>query len=172
MELISSIELSSPASSISLSAIPNTYTNLLVVARIRTSLAYSGQMATRFNGDGGANYHTQWHGATTTPTDQANTSNQLYSMYFPGTSQPDDTFGSYIIELPNYSNTSVYKKMVGRSTGDNNTNNVGRAFVAGTWLSYAAITSIQLNFSEGTLVAGTELAIYGQLNGSGEATIS
>jgi hypothetical protein len=153
---IATTTLGSAQTSITLSSIPSTYTDLLVVASIG---CVSPQQAyvIRFNSDSGSNYSwTRLSGIGTGLASSARASSQTYISGFEIGNSTDR--GVQTFHLNNYSNTNVFKTGLFR-TGYATYHT---SAIAGLWQSTSAINSITLSSSGvANLVAGSTLTLYG-----------
>ena len=152
---IATTTLGSAQTSISLSSIPSTYTDLVIVASIG---CVSPQQAyvIRFNSDSGSNYSwTRLSGDGSTASSARGTSTTYISAFEIGSSTD---FGVQLIHLNNYSNTNVFKTALVR----NSIATYHASAIAGLWRSTSAINSITLSSSGvANLVAGSTLTLYG-----------
>lgn len=168
-ELISTTTLGVSATSISFSSIPTNYTHLQVRVVGRTDYA-SGTDTLKlvFNGTGGTNYWSHWmnqDNASSVYTTNTGAAGIAYISLqnFPGNTAPASSFGSSIIDIPDYQDTNKYKTARNISGMISFTGNPWSAnFMSGWFNSTAAITSITVSPLNGTnLVAGTRIALYG-----------
>ena len=162
--LIQSIELNASAASITLSNIPQTFTDLVVKISSRCDVA-----TTQYNSFIRPNAATTgyrevaWYFYTTSilPITGANTS--LYYSYAVGSTALANTFSSNEIYINNYSSTSLFKQFSIDSSVENN--NIGTGYVVihdgGTWASTSQMTSLYLSPEAGNYVAGTRVSLYG-----------
>jgi len=120
--LISSNVLSSSAASVTFSAIPATFTDLVIKASVRTdrSGAFDNMMIT-FNGNSSAIYsETRLQGDGATATSSAGSSNNnLFSTAINGDTATASSFGIYELYIPSY--TASQNKPMG-DTGAQETN--------------------------------------------------
>jgi hypothetical protein len=153
--------LASTASSVTLSSIPQGYTDLvLVVAGNNSSSTYSPYI--QFNGDTSTNYSiTSLYGDGSNAA-SARASNTA-TAYFGSLSA---TQGNAIVQIQNYSNTTTYKTALIRINAA-----VFRVYASVMlWRSTAAITSLTVfNESPGTFASGTTFSLYGIAAGSTKA---
>jgi hypothetical protein len=169
--LISSNVLSSSAASVTFSAIPSTYTDLVIRASVRNSGDNgnnSAAMSTTFNGDTATNYSwTYLYGATSTATSgQTSAYNNIQGYFISnGSSSTASTFANTEIYIPSYAGSN--KKLVSYfgSPETNATaldhNSVGAAL----WQGTAAITTILLKPVYGAnFVSGSSFYLYGIKN--------
>jgi len=154
MDPIAMVEVGSAgSSSITFSSIPQTYTNLQIRALAKNDGLAS--ISIRFNGDSGSNY--SWHrlygnGTSAISGGSANAQPQILGGVL------DVQFGSTIIDILDYVNTSKYKTTRSLSGFDNN----GSGWVglwSGNWMNTAAISSITI--TSGTISQYSQFALYG-----------
>lgn len=158
-EKISSQTLTSQASSITFSSIPQTYTDIVVSASFIAVSGGSNSVSMRFNSDTGTNYNLIYVGAddggsavagrSTNVTAVGNTYGNAQSGRFP-------VFWSHIFQ---YANTSVNKNVLNR----NGWGNVWTYFFMGQWRSTSAITTISFHPASGQtdFATGSEVTLYG-----------
>lgn len=153
-EAITTQTLSSAQSSITLSSIPQTYTDLVIVANGASTSG--GSMMTKFNGDGGANYsYTYFYGDGSGVYGGRSLSQ---SAGIAGSRNGIGTQGGGIMQINNYSNTTTYKGMFSRQFGS--TQIVW--FSTGRWGNSSAITSIVFtDESGGNFTTGFTITLYG-----------
>lgn len=171
---IATVTLSSAASSISFTSIPATYKHLQIRGIMQTSGTAGGaSLKTNFNSDTAANYsvHQMYgnRGASQTAIGDANTTRATYapSGGFQSFTAADgaNMFTTHIIDILNYSNTSIYKTL--RAVHAREANTAGRImFESGNWRSTSAINSITFTASDGTTGAVnfnqySSFALYG-----------
>lgn len=160
---LATVSLSSPNDSITISSIPQGYTDLRIVFNGRMNTTAS-VFSFRMNGDSATNYSNTF----LTGNGTAASSNRTTNATFLGPSSSatlSTTIPSLItIDLFNYSNTSVHK--VALTTGSYDRNGSGITSVAvGYYRSNSAITSIEIgntgfnNYATGA----TFVTIYGIL---------
>jgi hypothetical protein len=153
-EKIATNTLGSAAATVTLSSIPATYTDLVLVIQTRNSAA-SNEVYGIFNSDTGSNYsYTQITGnGTTAASGRASNSTTMRWSF-----SNDDFNNNAIIQIMNYANTTTYKTSLVRL------NNVSQttAAVVNLWRSTSAITSITLsNESATNFAVGSTFTLYG-----------
>lgn len=159
---IASITLSSTATSITFSGIPQTYTDLVLVANTIVASGTGNDVALRFNGDSGSNYsNTYMLGTGSTTISGRNSLTYSDNGYLDANSGNPNT---RIINIPNYTNATTFKINTSRASGVNGGQTT--AYV-NTWRSNSAITSITVfsSFSL-TYAVGTTFNLYGVANAS------
>lgn len=131
------------------SNIPNTYTDLVVIADCKYNSG-GGDLNWRLNGDNSSNY--SWTRFEQVASNRANNTTNINTT--DATQQ-----GLMIGHFMNYSNTSVNKVVITQC--GNVQQNVGMS--VGTWRSNSAITSIQIyaETSGAQWAVGSRFSLYG-----------
>jgi hypothetical protein len=164
-ESIATFTSSGSTNLIQFTSIPSTYTHLQL--RI---LARSAQAATtdtiyfRFNGDSTNNYsrHLLSSNGSAISATGFYPENVVFAGTIAAASSTANVFGSYIVDILDYTNTN--KNKVTRSLGGYDANGSGVIdFRSANWGSTAAITSITLaNYTAGANFGnGSSFALYG-----------
>lgn len=153
-EPITTQTLGSNQSSITLSSIPQTYTDLIVIASGESTSG--GSMLTRFNSDTGSNYSTTYLYGTGSGAASASNTNQSVGIFMMRT--PTNALGGGILHINNYSNTTTYKTGLSRSIGYDPIVWLS----CGLWRSTAAISTITFtDESSGNFKTGFTVTLYG-----------
>lgn len=169
--LITSNVLGSAATTVTFSSIPQTYTDLVLMASIRTSRSnYLDEIMLQFNGDTTTNYSatvaTGNAGAGAASQVSNNTSTRFISV--DSSTATSNTFSNTEIYIPNYTETA--NKQISASTvvENNDANNYMVRAVANLYRGSSAITSItcQSYFDPGvlTFLTGSSFYLYGIKN--------
>lgn len=155
-EPISTTTLGSSQSSVTLSSISGSYTDLVLVINGTSSGDGAGRV--QFNSDTGSNYSdTFFYGIYTTSGIQ--NGRDTNATVISGLGRFNTTEGIAIIQIQNYSNTTTYKTVLGK--GGTTTNGIIMTTV-GMWRSTSAITSIVVSLENSrTFSSGTTLTLYG-----------
>lgn len=149
-EKIATTTTSAGNTTITLSSIPATYTDLVLIVSGSNSAASDLRM--RFNGDTGSNYSsTVMYGDGTSAT-SFRESNQTSFYGAIGTS-----ISNSIINIMNYSNTTTYKTVITR----NNSNPFFTMAFAELWRSTSAVNSVTCYVTSGSYNAGVTFTLYG-----------
>ena len=159
-EPISTVTLGSAASTITFSAIPNTFTDLKLILTGNSRYATSF-LRIRYNGNSSAIYSTTWlSGSGTAATSSRNTStpyiNSVSTFYTAGNSP-----SMAEIDIFSYAG-STNKTCLFRVSGDQN----GIGFVnpaVGLWSNTSAITSVTVELNGDEWSSGTTATLYGIL---------
>jgi hypothetical protein len=156
-EAISTTTISSSTATITLSSIPATYTDLILITTAKIS--GTADMWIRVNGDSGSNYQYAVLTGDGSSTGAPKGSGQSQGLLtdWNGTPTTDNTHLA-ICQFNNYSTTVHFKNVISRA------NRVvsGVDFIVSTWRSTDAITSLTLRFSGAqTFDADTVVSLYG-----------
>jgi len=159
-EPIASTTLGSGGSTlVTVSDIPGTFTDLILVSMADTDYPSAASISTylRINGDTGSNYSTTWllgSGSAASSSRASNDSNGIYIGEFSATAnlgQPS------IVQIMSYANTNVNKTVLSASC-------VASAWVTrqvGLWRSTAAITSVSVRAGGYTFQQGGTSSLFG-----------
>lgn len=152
--------LATAASSVTFSSIPQTYTDLVVVANLGKSLVGSS-VEFRFNSDSGSNYSiTELYGNGTSAA-SARVSSSTYGQVAYDVVPGSDITSNFVFNVMNYANTAVNKTTLSRNNSMATTYS-GAAAIVGLWRSTAAINSITFTSSGGaTFTTGSTFNLYG-----------
>ena len=157
---IATTTLGSTASSYTFSSIPSTYTDLVLVSNVATTVN-GKDLAVQFNGDTGTNYsRTVLTGDSTTATSVRATTQAYMFLDYNGAISTTLGNNNCITQIMNYSNSTTYKTVLSRS------NNAGTGFGVdanvGLWRSTAAITSMTIiATTSGVFATGSTFTLYG-----------
>jgi hypothetical protein len=155
---IASITLGATAASVTFSSIPQTYTDLILVANcFSISSATSSSIGVQFNGDTATNYSRTLlygDGTTAASTRDASTSSSTI-LYYEGLA----SLAPNILHIMNYSNTTTYKTFIARANFAGSTVRLG----VGLWRSTAAISSVVLVPTTSSFASGSTFNLYGIL---------
>lgn len=165
-QLIASNTLTTTATSISFSAIPTTFTDLVVRAVVRSDFAGSGQLQVRIklNSTSSGYSHTRITGNGTTAA-SARFSSGVHIELFQNNSAGDtaNTFTPIEIYIPSYQ-ASQNKPI---SIFDAHETNATTAYIeanASLWSNTAVISTITLATNIGNFVSGSSFFLYGIKN--------
>lgn len=154
-EPIASTTLVSAAASVTLSSIPSTFTDLVLICHSSTSNATLSGIRWQFNGDTGSNYSTTRLYGTGSAAGSARVSNDTEGIARlvsdAGTLTPN------ILHIMSYANTNVYKTVL--AIGASNEYHVARN--VSLWRNTAAVSSIYIYDVNANLDAGSTFSLYG-----------
>jgi hypothetical protein len=163
MTLIQHIELGSSQANLTLSSIPQTFTDLVLVCSLRTDTS-NGDIGIRFNGST-ANFSNRYLFGTGSSA----ASGTAYGNYVGRASSSNytaNTFGNFTIYIPNY-RSSAAKSYSSDAVEENNGTTAIQAITAGLWNNTSAITSIELyQQNAANLVQFSSATLYGILSGT------
>jgi hypothetical protein len=141
-DLISSVSLN--ASTVTVSSIPNTYKDLIIVMKAQL-VSGSEELRIRFNGDTAANYKrgtigSRWDAGGTAWFNQTNNLNSIETNFTQNSGYPQ----TLVLHVHDYNNTSKVKAFQGLSTSNrSDSNTVGNVqHIIGAWNNTNAITSV------------------------------
>jgi hypothetical protein len=167
--LISSVTVGSGgAADITLSSIPSTYTDLVLLISSRstqTGTAPDG-LGFQLNSDTGANYNQRQLYGDGSVTGSTSNTGLTFGYVGPvnGASSTANVFTSSTLYIPNYT-SSNYKTISVDSVTENNTTGANAGLRVNIWNSTSAITSIKLfDFVTGNLVQYSTAYLYGISN--------
>jgi hypothetical protein len=159
-ERIATQTLSSTASSISFTSIPQTYTDLIMIAELRSSDSRNGGQSVnfRFNGDSSSNYSkTGMYSVGSSRASFRQTSASVIELSCVMNGSASGLFSQNIVNIMNYSNTSIFKTVPFRVNTEGYT-----SVEIGLYRSTSAITSITITEPSAlNWVAGSSVTIYG-----------
>ncbi len=152
-EPIATQTLGTAIATVTFSSIPQTYTDLVVVS---APLA-SEEMVMQFNGDTATNYSNTVLTGNGSSAGSLRFTSQTYA-YMNYYGSPSTVQSTQIFNILNYSNSTTFKIVVGRSgRGDS-----GVDLVTAVWRSTAAITSVAIKLKNaGNYSVGSTFTLYG-----------
>jgi hypothetical protein len=167
---LQSITLASNASSVTFSGISQDYTDLVLVSQTQ-QVTSSEDLAIRFNNDSTSVYsRTYICGDGSTAHSGRSTSQSYIILDHHGTPPTSTSFGSSIVNIPNYSNTTLNKTVLNRNGSIDSPQAIATVANVGLWRSQAAITSITvLCTNSSNLKAGSTFDLYGIKSGAPQA---
>lgn len=163
---VASITLASTVSSVTFSGIPQTYTDLVIVAQ-PVGDNNGENVGMQFNGDTGNNYsYTDLRGnGTTASSTRASNFARINFTDLIGTTSTAGNL-TIIANVMNYANTNVNKSVLIRSNQTTNTF-PGTEAIVGLWRNTNAVTSIRfVQSGSANFISGTTFNIYGIANAS------
>jgi hypothetical protein len=170
MKLIETKTLLSAVGSLTFSAIPQTFTDLVLLSSTRASGAVHVVWgAVRFNGNTDSVYsgrELEGRGSGGVWTSSYSTTFN-YAFRSPGASATANTFNNGVLYIPNYTSSS-FKSFSEDSVSENNTsNNVSMGIAAGLFSNTSPITSITCFPGGGfNFEIGCVFSLYGITKGS------
>lgn len=159
------------AASITFTGIPQTATDLFLVASTH-STGFGSALYTTINGDTATNYNqNRMWGTGSGIQVQNNTGLNSFIWGAVNDNQASGIFGSWAMTLPNYALTGVKSGSLDTVT-ENNATAAEAGIYALKWAGTAAITSISLAPSSGTLAQYSTASLYTITKGSGGASVA
>lgn len=164
--LIASTTLSSTSTLITFSAIPNTFTDLVLRFSARLGNAGADDWTIRPNGSGSNGSSTRAFYDGSGPSAVASSDRNVSLLFgkIPGTSITSNTFGSCEVYIPNYNSTTV-KPISAISVMENNA--AVYAFIhasAGLYNNTTPLTSLDVRSGGSQFVSGSSFFLYGIKN--------
>lgn len=157
-EKIFSNTLTTAATDLTFSNIPNTYTDLILV--INSAVAtLNNSSYIQFNGNSTGNKYSVTIFSTNGSTITATRYTSFNSPYIEWNGIPSTTANetANIVHIMNYANTNVYKTFLCRS----NNGTYGVDGIAGTWRDTSAIDSIKIIQPTYNFSVGSSFTLYG-----------
>jgi hypothetical protein len=158
--LIQTIPISSSVASVTFSAIPQTYTDLIMKVFARTDRAsgVSDAVYLQFNNS------TSSYTGRYVYTDGSSVGSQSYSSIVGASATSagatSNVFSNCEVYITNYTG-SMNKTFINDSVTENNATQSYLIYDSGMWANSAAITSIVCVGINGNIVAGSTLSLYG-----------
>jgi hypothetical protein len=165
--LISSNVLASSAASVTFSAIPSTYTDLVLKVSARTDQsATTTTMKVTLNNDTAGNYSVtelRTNNGSTVQSARDTAVPYLNQYLINAATSTSNTFGSLELYIPSY--TASQKKPIGVFFVRENNTTASDIYVdANLWQGTASVSSIELNGNSNNFVSGSSFYLYGISN--------
>jgi len=156
-EKIATNTLGSSTATVTFSSISSAYTDLIVVAAMKTSVGKNVYI--RCNGDTGSNYSYTYLSGSGSATDSGRGSNLSSGLLVAVYGEPAANNNNItIINFNNYSNTTTYKTVLSRA----NNAATGVDALVSLWRSTSAINSLEFRFTDATTFSsGSTFTLYG-----------
>ena len=155
---IATTTLSGTSSGITFSSIPNTYTDLILVATALFSSQQSYRM--QFNSDTGTNYSSTLLEGNGSSAASYRYTNQNYFWTMNSLTGDSTAPAPNIFNIMNYSNTTTNKTVLARENASGGTY-PGTGAAVGLWRSTAAISTVLIYPGGGTFNSGSTFTLYG-----------
>lgn len=152
-EPIATTTLGSVVASYTFSSIPSTYTDLVLVINGAADSGSTNTLKINFNGDttSGLYSHTRMLGSGSSVS-----SARQGSSNWTGAGDTGSDRAVFIINIPNYSNSTTDKIHLSRSNSENYV-----SIYAGLWRNINAITSVSAGINSLNWAIGTTMTLYG-----------
>lgn len=173
-QLIETKTVGTGVSNIEFVSIPQTFTDLLFVASIRTSrAAVDDELGFRYNGDTGTNY--QFRRVQGLNNGNGYTDSNTLSFGFfgavNGNSSTSNTFGNLSFYLPNYTGSTQKNSSMDAAIEDNSVNGYTQ-IMATRYTQTTAISSINIySLNSASFATGTTISLYGITRGSSNGVV-
>ena len=166
--LIKGETIASSAASYTFTAIPSTFTDLVVRLSTRMATGTFGEFSVQFNSDSSALYsNTVLYGSGSAADTYNNSGSTSLNgiLNTEGSSQTANTFSNNELYVPSYT-VSQSKPVSAASATENNATTAYISVQAGLYRSNTAITSITLidNINSRSFAAGSSFYLYGIKN--------
>jgi hypothetical protein len=165
--LIASNTLSTSAASVTFSAIPNTYTDLVLRISSRTDAGTANDnIQITFNSDTATNYSITRLTGTGSAASSNRTSTIDYARlgWVDGNTATSNTFGNMEVYIPSYL-VSANKPFSSFAVSEQNATAANMDAIAALWRNTAAITSLNIvSNNAGNFVSGSSFYLYGIKN--------
>lgn len=156
--------LSAAVTSVTLSNIPSTFTDLVLIMQAKSTGTY-GSLRVNVNSDSATNYSHIAFGGTGSSAGSSKASNQNWFDFCRTSGLSSDGFGIYTVNFMNYSNATTYKTVLDRTNVQFGTAGDGVEAIVGLWRSTAPINSITLatpgGGTFGNFAIGSTFTLYG-----------
>jgi hypothetical protein len=155
---IASTTLGSAQSTVTLSSIPSTYTDLIVISQPK-STATEGIVYIQFNSIGGTSYSSTYiygSGSSASSGRRTNSGLGVIAENAYATSTAGNT--TFVTQIFNYSNTTTFKTYLSRG---NRNDSQGTEGMVGLCRDTSAINSVSFAIGGTTFAAGSTFTIYG-----------
>lgn len=149
--------LTSNVSSVTISNINQNYTDLVLV--FRGTKTGAGNATVQFNGDTATNYSSTNMWGNSSSADVTNSYSNVTSSYIDLAAGSGTVQQSWLLYIPNYSNTTTFKTALIRHNNNSDETLLG---VMG-YRSTSAISSIKLEVGGANWSSGGNITIYGIL---------
>lgn len=172
MTLISTTTVGSGgAANITISSIPQTYTDIYLVVSGRSTRNGEDQIQIAFNGSSSGYTQRSLYASGSSAASLSGTS--LWANAICDASQTANTFSNGDFYIANYT-SSLNKTVSMNSISANNASSSSYRFItAGIWANSSAINSFVLTcLNGGNFVENSSVSLYGITKGSGGATVS
>jgi hypothetical protein len=159
---LGNLTLSATDAEVTFASIPNTYRDLILVARVQGTNATGGlTFQMRLNGDSGNNYSDVVLGSSSGGNFSNSTSstNGMRMNYMGSAGTETSVFVANILD---YSATDKHKSVLTRSVGTADGSRTD-AFV-GRWANTGVVTSVTIRPDANSIAAGSTFALYGRVS--------
>lgn len=159
------------ATNIDFSAIPGTFTDLVLVVSARSGSA-GDVLWVRFNNDSSTLCTHRWLNGDGSSTFSSNAGGNSFIRLGTITSgDTANTFTSFQVTIPNYSG-SANKTVAVDGVNENNATTAHQRITTGIWPVSSAITQITISNNGSSISQHSTAYLYGTLKGSGGASVA
>jgi hypothetical protein len=154
--------LTSAASSVTLSSIPQGYTDLIIVCNV-TAVSSTTGTSIQFNADTGSNYSQTWmRGSGSAASSGRDISQTIINLNYYGDASTTAGAQTIVTSVMNYSNTTTNKTLISRGGNAESSTSA----IVGLWRNTSAITRIDLKATATNFASGSTFTLYGILANS------
>lgn len=150
--------------------IPQTGTDLMILASTRDSDTGGGGLDIAFNGVT-TNLSMRFLRGDGSAIASSTSATRIYSRH-DSNDRTANTFGNVQFYIPNYASSTVQKSVSADGVEENNGSNAYGSILAGLWASTSAITSVKIYSTFPNLREYSSASLYIITKGSGGATVS
>ena len=154
---IATSTLGSAASTVTLSSFASTYTDLVLIAQVKTTTYNGVDINVQLNNDTAGNYSTTAVRGNGSSASSARTTSATYFSIDSLSIMNTTNWSITRLNLQNYSNTTTYKTILARSDRAGS----GTSATVNLWRNTAAITSIKFSCGADQYAAGSTFTLYG-----------
>jgi hypothetical protein len=168
LALIQEVVTAALQASVTFSAIPSTYRDLVVAIRGRGTVAASNTtVLMQFNADTANNYDFEdahWFGAGTNFT-QTPATTSIVLGFLAGATAPAGNASGFSGEIFDYRGTTFFKEVLATHTAMLGTaaNTIGGGIFHGQWRSTAAINALKVFLTSGAFANNSVVSLYGRM---------
>jgi len=150
------------AATIEFTSIPATYTDLVVLGSCRTTVGGTTDETTlTFNGNtSGYSWKMLYGQGSSAASVQNPPSTAIYGVQINGDTSTSNTFGNFLIYVPNYVGNTNKSASID-AVQENNGTTAYMKMVAGLWSDTSAITSLKLSGQSGNFKQYSTATLYG-----------
>ena len=159
-QLIYAQTLTSAASSVTFSSIPQTFTDLIIKYSTRVDFGGDPTLKVIFNSNTSNYSNRMLYGSGSSAISGTSSPSYIYGGYACNTGHTANTFSNNYMHIPNYTSNN-YKSVSVDSVIETNATECYQFLIAGLWSNTSSITSISIGPLTGNLAAGSSLYLYG-----------
>ncbi len=155
--LLNQTTLAAASSTVTLSSIPQNYSDLVLVVAGEPTAGGGGVFRMTFNGDSSSSYSIATAEGSSNGAQAGSLTTSFMQASFHRSTVIDGFFNPHIIQIMDYSETDKHKSVLIRANAHSN----GVIMTAGRWASASALTSISVFIESGSWDIGSTFSLYG-----------